>query len=170
MRLIVVGLIVIVANAAALLLLPPQWLERLGAAGYLGAFGATAIANATVIVPVPYYPLVMRLAEVLNPWGVAIAAAAGSVVGELTAFAVGRSGRQVVADTPFSVWVRMHLQRPWRAPLLLFVLSAPPSPFFDVAGLLAGALGVSVGVFVISTFLGRLVRMALIVFVWTGLS
>jgi membrane protein YqaA with SNARE-associated domain len=97
------------------------------------------------------------------------AAAAGSAVGELAAYYVGRGGRQAVAETRFYHWLRGQLSHPWRAPLLLFGLSAPPMPVFDVAGLLAGALGVPVGVFFLSVFLGRIVRMAMVVFIGIGL-
>jgi membrane protein YqaA with SNARE-associated domain len=59
--------------------------------------------------------------------------------------------------------VQRQLQHPWRAPLVLFVLSAPPNPFFDVAGLLAGALGIPIWMFFGVTFAGRIIRMATVV-------
>lgn len=168
LRPLLVGLAVAAANVAVFLLLPPELLEGLGSLGYVGAFASAAFANATVLVPVPYYPLLIRLAQTFDPWGVAMAAAAGSVVGELVAYYVGRSGRQAVAETRFYRWVQRQLSHPWRAPVALFALSAPPTPLFDVAGLLAGALGIPLGVYIVSTLLGRIVRMALVVFV--GLS
>lgn len=169
LRPVLLSLVVVAANIAVFLLLPPELLERLGGFGYLGAFGSAAFANATVLVPVPYYPLLIRLAQAFDPWGVVVAAAAGSVAGELVAYAVGRSGRQAAEETRFYRWVQRQLSQPWRAPLVLFALSAPPNPLFDVAGLLAGALGIPVGVYMLSTFLGRLVRMAIVVFVGIGL-
>ncbi|HMQ34015.1 MAG TPA: VTT domain-containing protein [Chloroflexaceae bacterium] len=170
LRPLLIGLAVAAANVAVFVLLPPELLSRLGNFGYLGAFASAAFANATVIVPVPYYPLIIRLGQTLDPWGVGLAAAAGSVLGELVAYFVGRSGRQAVEETGFYLWVQRQLSHRWRAPLVLFALSAPPNPVFDVAGLLAGALGVPLWVFVVSTFLGRTVRMATIVFVGQGLG
>ncbi|MFV9505628.1 MAG: VTT domain-containing protein [Oscillochloridaceae bacterium umkhey_bin13] len=167
-RPILFGFVVVAANIGLYFLLPPELLERLGGFGYLSAFLAAVIANATVLVPVPYYPLVMRLGQTLDPWGVAIAAAAGSVLGELVAYFVGRSGRQAVAETRFYRWVQRQLSHPWRAPLVLFALSAPPNPLFDVAGLLAGMLGIPLWIYMLSTFAGRLVRMAVII--WLGLG
>lgn len=169
LRPLLLGLAVTAANVAVFLLLPPALLERLGSFGYLGAFFAAGVANATVLVPVPYFPLLIRLGQVLDPWGVVLLAAAGSATGELVAYYVGRSGRGAVAQTRFYHWVRGHLSSPWRAPLLLFALSAPPMPIFDVAGLLAGALAVPVGVFFGSVFLGRIVRMGAVVFIGVGL-
>jgi membrane protein YqaA with SNARE-associated domain len=169
LRPLLLGIAVAVANIAVFLLLPPELLERFGAFGYLGAFVSAAFANSTVLVPVPYYPLLIRLAQAFDPWGVALAAAAGSVVGELVAYAVGRSGRQAVEETRFYRWVQGQLSHPWRAPIVLFALSAPPNPFFDVAGLLAGALGIPLGIYMLSTFLGRIVRMATVIFIGIGL-
>lgn len=170
LRPILLGLLITAANIAAYFLLPPELIEGLGSFGYLGAFLAAGVANATVLVPVPYYPLVLRLGQVLNPWGVAAVAAAGSVLGELVAFYLGRSGRGAVEQTRFYLWVQRQLSHRWRAPLVLFALSAPPSPFFDVAGLLAGALGIPLWIFASATFLGRMVRMLLIVLLGQALG
>jgi membrane protein YqaA with SNARE-associated domain len=169
LRPLLLGIAVVAANVAVFLLLPPVLLERLRSFGYLGAFFAAALANATVLVPVPYFPLLIRLGQVVDPWGVVLAAAAGSACGELAAYYVGRAGRGAAAQTRFYHWVREQLSNPWRAPILLFALSAPPMPIFDVAGLLAGALGVPVSVFFVSVFLGRIIRMAMVVFIGIGL-
>lgn len=167
LRALLLGLGVVIINVLVYLLLPPAWIEKLGAFGYLGAFVTAAFANATVLVPVPYYPLLIRLGQALNPWGVVLAGAAGSVLGELVAYAVGRSGRQAVEESTFYRWVHRQMGHPWRVPLVLFAISAPPNPFFDVAGLIAGALGVPLWIYVGSTFAGRLVRMATVI--WLGL-
>lgn len=165
-----VGAVVVLANIAVFVLLPPELLAQIGSFGYLGAFASAALANATVIVPVPYYPLIIRLGQTLNPWGVALATAVGSVLGELVAYFVGRSGRQSVAETTFYRWVQRQLSSPRRVPLALFALSALPNPLFDVAGLLAGTLGVPLWVYVLSTFLGRMVRMSTVVLLGLGLA
>ncbi len=159
----VVGIAIAVANILVFILLPPDLVERLGALGYMGAFLSAGIANASIVVPVPYYPLLIRLGQAFNPYGVALAAAAGSVLGELVAFYAGRSGRKAMERTSFYEWVHRQMQHPWRAPLVLFLLSAPPNPFFDVAGIIAGAVGIPVWVFAISVFLARIVRMGLVV-------
>ncbi len=159
----VVGVAIAVANVLVFILLPPDLVERLGALGYLGAFLSAAIANASIVVPVPYYPLLIRLGQAFNPYGVVVAAAAGSALGELVAFYAGRSGRQVMERTAFYTWVHRQMQRRWRAPIVLFILSAPPNPFFDVAGIIAGAVGVPVWVFTVTVFLARIVRMGLVV-------
>lgn len=161
---LLVGLAALVLNTIVYLLLPPKLVSRLGRLGYIGAFAVAAFANATVIVPVPYYPVIARLAQGLNVWGVIIAAAAGSAVGESVAYFVGRSGHRVVEETRASVWVVRQMRQPWKAALLLLGLSAPPNPAFDVVGLLAGALGIPFWLFLVSVFLGRIIRMGLVAF------
>lgn len=145
-------------------MLPNSVVQRFGRLGYLGAFIVAAVANATVFIPVPYYPLIARLAQVLNVWGVILAAAAGSALGESVAFFVGRSGRGAVQQTRINRWMQRQMRHPWRAGAVLFAASAPPNPAFDVAGLIAGAFGVPLWLFLLSTFLGRIVRMSLVVF------
>lgn len=162
-----IGALVALINVGLYFLLPPDLLERMGGFGPLSAFLSAALANATVVVPVPYYPLLIRLGQAFNPVEITLFAAAGSVLGELVAYWVGRSGRQAVAATRFYAWVQGQLQHPWRAPLILFALSAPPNPLFDVAGLLAGALGVPLWIYVAATFLGRVIRMATVI--WFGI-
>jgi membrane protein YqaA with SNARE-associated domain len=162
---ILIGLLAVALNIAAYYLIPPNLVRRLGAFGYLGVFGVTFIANATVVVPVPYFGLVARLAQELDFVGVVLSGALGSVLGESVAFFVGRSGRGAVEDTRFYRWVQLQMRHPWRAFALLFVLAAPPNPAFDVAGLAAGALGLPYWLFFTAVFLGRIIRVGLIALV-----
>ena len=156
----------IIALALALNLLvvalPRSWFEGWGTYGYLGVFLVTLLANASVFIPVPYPGLVARLAADLNVPGVALLGAAGSTLGETTAFLVGRAGKRVVDQTRFYLWLKRQLRSPLRSFVVLFLLSAPPNPFFDVAGLTAGSLGVPYPIFVAATFSGRIVRMLIL--------
>jgi membrane protein YqaA with SNARE-associated domain len=163
-RPLLIGLLAVALNIAAYYLIPHDLARRLGALGYLGVFVVTFVANATVVVPVPYFGLVARLAQELDFTGVVLAGALGSVLGESVAFFVGRSGRGAVEDTRFYRWVQIQMGHPWRAFVLLFALSAPPNPAFDVAGLAAGALGLPYWLFFTAVFLGRIIRVGLIAF------
>jgi membrane protein YqaA with SNARE-associated domain len=162
---ILIGLLAVALNIAAYYLIPHDLARRLGALGYLGVFLVTFVANATVVVPVPYFGLVARLAQQLDFAGVVLAGALGSALGESVAYFVGRSGRGVVEDTRFYRWVHIQMRHPWRAFVLLFALAAPPNPAFDVAGLAAGALGLPYWLFFTAVFLGRIIRVSLIALV-----
>src|SRR5262249_28835850 len=140
------------------------WLAFLGNYAALGVFLVTLIANATVIIPVPYPAVIASVAARSDNLALVVAAGAlGSTLGESVAFFVGRSGRGAIEDTRFYRWVQRQMQQPWRAFATLFGLSAPPNPAFDVAGLAAGALGLPYWLFFSAVFLGRLLRMGLFV-------
>ena len=91
--------------------------------------------------------------------------ALGSVVGEISGYVVGRSGRQAFESTRFSRWIAVQMTHPVRAFVALFALSVPPNPLFDVAGMAAGAFGVPFWIFASAVFCGRFVRMLGIVLV-----
>lgn len=146
----------------AVIAMPDHWFDGWGSYGYLGVFLVTLLANASVFVPVPYPGVVAKLSANLNVAGAALLGAGGSVLGETTAFFVGRAGKGVVEKTRFYVWLQRQLRSPVRAFAVLFLLSAPPNPFFDIAGLTAGSLGVSFPIFAVAVFLGRVVRMAIL--------
>lgn len=163
-----IGLGALIFNIAIYLL--PIDYGAFGNYAYLGVLLITAIANATVVIPVPYIPLVARIAAQTDSVGLVILAGAlGSVLGESVAFFVGRSGRGAVAQTRFYEWVQRQLRHPWRAFVVLFLLSAPPNPLFDVAGLTAGALGLPYWLFFTAVFLGRIIRIGLIALAGLGL-
>ena len=163
-----VGLVFVALNIAAYYwLTTPRGealLVSLRAFSALGAFLVMLVANATVVVPVPWPGILIPIAE-QSPtlWPILLAGALGSTIGESVAFVVGRSGRGAVEETRFYRWVQRQLTRPWRAFLVLFALSAPPNPAFDVAGLTAGAMGLPYWMFFGAVFLGRIIRIWLVI-------
>ena len=134
----------------------------------LGVFGLTAMATATIVVPVPYIPIIVRIAEQTSDTPtlilIAVAAGAGSVIGEISGYMVGRAGRHAFHDTRMSQWVATQMAHPVRSFVALFALSAPPNPLFDVAGIAAGTFGVPFWLFGVAVFLGRMIRMLGLVF------
>jgi membrane protein YqaA with SNARE-associated domain len=165
-----VGLVFLVLNVAAYLWLSSPVGQALLASlrdyAAIGAFIVMLVANATVIVPVPWPGILIPIAQQSESlWQIIVAGAFGSVLGESVAFFIGRSGRGVVEETRFYHWFQRQLDRPWRAFAVLLLLSAPPNPAFDVAGLTAGAMGLPYWLFFVATFLGRLVRTATVLFV-----
>lgn len=165
---IVAGLVFIVLNILAW-----QWLKSPAGRDMLmsmrdyaapGVFVIMLIANATIVIPIPWPAIVVPIAQ-HSPhllW-VLLAGALGSVIGESLAFFVGRSGRGVVNDTRFYRWVQRQLQHRWWSAFVLFVLAAPPNPLFDVAGMTAGAVGVPFWLFFCTVFLARIIRLWIII-------
>lgn len=169
LRTSLVGLAALLFNIGVYLL--PIDYGAFGNYAYLGVFLITGIANATVIIPVPYIPIVARVAAQADSLALVIVAGAlGSALGESVAFFVGRSGRGVVEETRFYLWVQRQLRHPWRAFLVLFLLAAPPNPLFDVAGLTAGALGLPFRLFFVAVLLGRMIRMTIFALIGMGIA
>jgi membrane protein YqaA with SNARE-associated domain len=141
----------------------------LGDYAIAGVFALTAIATATIVVPVPYIPIVIHLAQQsTHPRDlvlIALAAGLGSVVGETSGYLVGRAGSSAVTDTRMARWVAEQMTHPVRSFVTLFALSAPPNPLFDVAGIAAGAFRVPFWRFASAVCAGRCVRMAGIILV-----
>ena len=139
---------------------------------YAGVFVLTFLANASVVIPIPYVPIFLRVAETVPSVALLVfAAAVGSMLGESVAFFVGRAGKSVLAENSrIYRWMERVVHHPILSGLLLFVLSAPLNPLFDVAGLAAGALGLSYRIFATAVLLGRVVRFAVIVWIGLGIA
>ena len=135
-----------------------------GAWAYPGVFVITFLANAAVALPIPYVPVVLQVARSVDlvPL-VVLTAALASVLGESVAYAIGRIEKDLFSDHSLYRRLQRVVGKPMRAGLLLFVLSVPLNPLFDVAGLAAGALGIPYRIFFWSVFVGRIVRWAVII-------
>ncbi|MFC5382603.1 VTT domain-containing protein [Aquipuribacter nitratireducens] len=159
--------LVVVVNVGAYALLATdtaqRWLTALEQYAYGGSFLLSLLTNATVAVPVPYNPVVLQIMTVVEwPFLVAVLAAAGSALGESTGWWVGAQGRAVLPSEGRSgrvvTWLHRQSERRVPAAGALAVLAAVPNPAFDVAGLVAGTAGLPYPLFLVATFVGRLVR------------
>ena len=138
---------------------------------YVGAFVVTLLANALIVIPIPYIPIVAHIGATADmPWLVVVLGALASVLGESVAFLAGRAEEGLVSEHP--VYKRVHrvAERPLLAGAMIFAFAVPPNPIFDVAGLAAGAVGVRYRVFFVAVFAARLIRLAVIVWLGTMLG
>jgi membrane protein DedA with SNARE-associated domain len=133
--------------------------ERMGdfeALGYAGAFFAMLISNATLILPAPGLIIVFALGSSLNPALVGLAGALGATIGELTGYITGYSGLAILENT--GVAQRIHQWMNRNGSLTIFALSIFPNPFFDLAGVMAGAGRMPVWKFLLFAFLGKTIQ------------
>ena len=140
-----------------------RWVASVEVHAYPGAFVVALLTNLTLAVPVPYNPVILQLMTVVEvPLLVALLAAAGSALGESTGWWVGSQGRAVLPGAGRAGaavrWLQRLAVHRWRSFLGLIAFSAFPNPVFDVAGLVAGAAAVPYRLFLLATFLGRLLR------------
>ncbi len=138
--------------------------RRLAAYGYPGIFLVSVLANATVLLPAPGVAFVFAMGSILNPAIVALAAGAGASVGELSGYLAGYSGQNVIQRLP--IYARIHGWMKRYGVWTVFVLAAVPNPFFDLAGMAAGALKMPLSKFVLPCLAGKIVKM--LVFAYTG--
>lgn len=138
--------------------------RRLAAFGYPGIFLVSVLANATVLLPAPGVAFVFAMGSILNPAIVALTAGVGATVGELSGYLAGYSGQNVIQRLP--IYARIHGWMKRYGMWTVFVLAAVPNPFFDLAGMAAGALKMPLWQFVVPCLAGKIVKM--LAFAYTG--
>jgi membrane protein YqaA with SNARE-associated domain len=109
------------------------------------------------------------MGAIYNPIGVALAAGAGSALGEISGYLIGFSGQGVVENKVryqrILTWMREHTHL---RNLAILVLAFIPNPLFDLAGIAAGTLRVPITSFLFFTLLGKIGKMLL--FAYLGAS
>jgi membrane protein YqaA with SNARE-associated domain len=134
-------------------------LERFASTGYLVVFAISLAFNALIVVPVYIHIVIMvKAAELWNPFFVALAASIGGVLGELTAYYAGYLGKRIVhlENAPgyerLAGWMRRY--GPWG----IFLISLQPILPVDIAGLLAGASKLPVWKFIVPCWVAKFIK------------
>ena len=116
----------------------PGRIAELAVYGYLGAFLASLIFNATVILPVGNVLAISTLGAILpSATMVGLAGGAGAAIGEVTGYMAGYSGHGIAQRSQLyqrvEGWVRQ-----WGS-VTIFIFSLLPF-IFDLAAIAAGVL------------------------------
>ena len=143
----------------------------LGELGLTGVFVVNFLGNATIFVPVPGLTaigqtLIITTATTTNPILVGLIAGTAMTLAEITSYVVGRAGRRMSGerDIPLRGWLRELFRRGSKVVsrvmlrygvLTLFVLSIIPNPFFEIAGITAGAVRMNFWRFLVPVGLGK---------------
>ena len=151
--------------------------------GYPGIFLVNMFGTGAVFVPVPGLTLGGQVLIVegprslgLHPVGVVALGSLGMTVGEVTGYVAGRLGRRVSEAEQVSVrgGIGRRLRRVGRlidrlmaryGVATLFVLSAIPNPIFEIAGVTAGAVRMSIWRFLVAVGMGKTVRVIILVII-----
>ena len=104
------------------------------------------------------------MGSVFNPFIVGVVAGLGAAIGELSGFVAGFSGQAVVENIKLYNQISTWMQR-YGALTILF-LAAVPNPFFDLAGIAAGALKMPLQKFIFWCVIGKVIKM--LIFAYTG--
>lgn len=139
--------------------------------GYPGIFLLSILSNATVLLPAPGILFVFAMGAVFNPFWVAVAAGAGSAIGELSGYLAGFGGQMIVQNVDVYQrivnWMESH---PRIDLLMVFVLAFLPNPFFDLAGIAAGVLRIPLYRFLIVCWLGKTLKMLVIAYLGASVT
>jgi membrane protein YqaA with SNARE-associated domain len=138
----------------------PSHLRRYG---YLGVFLVPLIGSATFILPMPGLAVIATGGALLDPvlgippWIlVGILAGLGETLGELTGYAAGYGGRAVLQERRFMPRLEGWMQK--QGSVVMFAMSVLPNPFFDVAGVIAGAVRMPIWKFFVAVLLGKIIK------------
>jgi uncharacterized membrane protein YdjX (TVP38/TMEM64 family) len=151
-----VGALLVVLLTTLVVLLFRDRLVQYERYGYLGVFVTTLAGSATVVLPVPGLAVVYLAGSLWNPVAVGLVAGLGDALGEATGYLAGYAGQGLVEELGlykrFERWMRRN------GFLTILFLSAIPNPFFDLAGLAAGASGFSGRRFFLAAWVGKTVK------------
>jgi uncharacterized membrane protein YdjX (TVP38/TMEM64 family) len=155
----VIVLLGVIALTAYLFTIREQ-VKNLQGLGYLGIFLISIVANATIIIPLPGVAVTYAMGTIFNPFFVGIAAGSGAALGELTGYLAGFSGQAVIEknDKYYRILEWMTNHRRW-TDVAIVALAFIPNPFFDLAGIAAGALKIPLWRFLICAWVGKIMKM-----------
>ena len=154
-------LLLVIAGISAIAFFMQDRIE-VGRLSYGAVAGAVLLASGGLVVPVPALAITCTTATFLNPAAVAIIAGLAGTIGELTGYFLGYSGSSVLKRRRLYHRVENWMRR--RGWLLLFVISAVPNPFFDIAGIAAGALRYPLWRYLIAVGLGKQVKFFMVAY------
>ena len=151
--------LIVIAMTAGIFVYREQ-IEHLALYGYPAVFLVSLLGNATIILPAPSFAIVIAAGGALNPVGVGLAAGSGAALGEMTGYLAGLSGQGVFQDKRIVRRIKLAMEK--FDTLVIFGLAAVPNPFFDVGGLIAGALTMPAWKFLLCCWLGKTLRFILL--------
>ncbi len=136
--------------------------QQLAYFGYPGIFIFSIVANATIVLPAPQLAVIFAMGDIFPPVGVGVAAGAGATLGELSGYLAGFSGQAVIEDR--ALYNRLEGWMKRYGPVVIVLLAFVPLPFFDLAGIAAGALKMPVHKFLFWCMLGKIPKMILVAY------
>lgn len=131
--------------------------------GYLFAFLINGTSAATVVIPTVGFAAVLVLAKELNPLFLGVAAGAGGVIGESTAYWMGATCKIALQDTRCERFVSRHMARFGGA--IIFGSALIPFVPVDVAGLAAGMTSYPIRRFLLYLSFGKIPMTIAVVYI-----
>ena len=138
-------------------------IEGLKSYGYAGLFLINVIGAASILLPSPAAASVVGGGALLEDFlgvpafvWVGLVAGLGEAVGEFSGYAAGYGGRFIIEERPAYDRIRAWMEK--RGFVTMFVMSTIPNPFFDIAGLAAGAVQMPMRSFFFAVLGGKVIK------------
>jgi membrane protein DedA with SNARE-associated domain len=145
----------------------PEHVATLSQYKYLGAFLVSLIGNATIFLPSAVLPVLSGLGVIfypvtglIGPIVVGLVGGLGAGIGEMVSYGLGYTGRGVIQNQKHYRKVEGWLKK-WGT-ISIFVLAMVPI-FFDVVGLVLGALRFPAWKYFLLTWAGRTITYVVVV-------
>ncbi len=139
--------------------------------GYLGILFINLVTCATILVPVPGAVAVNIAAGTwMNPPAVILLAAIGSTIGEMTSYLAGSLGHQFLASAHSRRYAQAETWMKRFGALAVFLFALLPMLLYDLIGLIAGSTRYPLWKFVTATFVGRILRHTVQVYIGYSLA
>ena len=168
----VIGMIILTAGLVYLMAFIESYfkvsMQQYDILAYFIVLAVTFISSCTILFPAPGMAFVMAAASMWNPIPVAIMAAIGGSLGELTAYYAGYLGKKIIINEQMNAyrWAKSWMDRYGIWAVFLFALI--PMLLFDLVGLIAGALRLPVWKFTLACLAGRIPRSFIEAYVGAG--
>lgn len=169
--LLLVSILAVAVGLSILLhqLFPEEELEEFAEYGYIGIFLVTLVSSLSILLPLPGTVVVIAAADVWNPPLVALIASIGGSLGEISAYMVGYGGRAFIAPEHSERYKTAERWMMRRGGLAIFLFALIPFLIFDFIGIAAGVFRYPLKKFFVFTWLGRLPRSIIEVYVGVAL-
>lgn len=129
------------------------------AVGYPTVWLFSFIGAASIFIPLPAPAGVCIGATSvfgLNPWLIGVISGSAEVLGELTGYMAGLTGRSIVQKHRLYPWVHGWMQK--RGAPVLFFMAIIPNPLFDIVGIAAGSIGYPLRRFILVVFVSKSIK------------
>jgi membrane protein YqaA with SNARE-associated domain len=137
---------------------------------YFSVFAATLLANMTIIAPVPFAVAIMATAaRDFDPLLVALCAAAGGTLGELSGYYAGRLGRKIAIPESIIGYKKVEHWINKYGVWAVLVLAFQPVIPFDIGGLVAGVAQMPLIKFLPALFAGKFPKYILMTYIALGI-
>ena len=165
--LLLVSILVVALGLSILLhhFFPDEELKEFAEYGYLGVFLVTLVSSMSIVLPLPGTVVVLAAADVYNPSLVALVASIGGSLGEISAYMLGYGGKAFIAREHSERYQAAENWMRRRGGLAIFLFALIPFLIFDFIGIAAGIFRYPLKKFLIFTWLGRLPRALIEVYI-----